>query len=210
MNFELFNQLLKSRKTILRILSDRGYVITQYEKFGIQEIKAMVTASKTNMDALRMDVEKPTGEKCRVLYSAKTIKSSLTGFISKLLNKEDNDDFVDPKTTEVILMLFDENVADVFHAAVYDQWTKHKFRIAFFRIANLVNHPSDHVLVPRHEKLQKDDTTFTPTERVKLPLIRYHEDMQARVLGLVPGDIVRINRSSPSSGEYTLYRICSP
>jgi len=34
--------------------------------------------------------------------------------------------------------------------------------------------------------------------------------MQARILGLIPGDVVKITRSSPSSGEYIMYRICSP
>jgi DNA-directed RNA polymerase subunit H (RpoH/RPB5) len=34
--------------------------------------------------------------------------------------------------------------------------------------------------------------------------------MVARILGLLPGDIVKILRPSPSAGEYISYRICSP
>jgi len=30
------------------------------------------------------------------------------------------------------------------------------------------------------------------------------------VMGLLPGDIVKITRASPSAGEYTSYRVCSP
>ncbi|NBO59967.1 MAG: DNA-directed RNA polymerase subunit H [Flavobacteriia bacterium] len=98
----------------------------------------------------------------------------------------------------------------MYHSASYEQLTSKKLRIFFFRVANLVIHPSDHVLVPKHEKLAEEDIPFPKTERAKLPLIRYHEDMQARILGLVPRDIVKITRPSPSSGVYTMYRICSP
>jgi DNA-directed RNA polymerase subunit H (RpoH/RPB5) len=34
--------------------------------------------------------------------------------------------------------------------------------------------------------------------------------MIARVMGLAPGDIVKITRPSPSAGEYVSYRICVP
>ena len=43
---------------------------------------------------------------------------------------------------------------------------------------------------------------------MNLPMIRFHEDIIARILGLVPGDIVKITRPSPQSGEYESYRVC--
>ena len=214
MNFELFDHVFRSRKTLLHILSERGYNTKPYEKFGPDEIEAMVIAGQ---DALRMDFEKvestiqPT--KCRVLYSLQKLKQRLPGFLRLLTNVDDNTDPVDPKTTEVIVMLATpegESVVEVYHAAAYEQWSSKKLRISFFRIANLVNHPSDHILVPKHEKVNKANLPFSPTERVKLPLIRFHDDIQARVLGLIPGDIVKITRPSPSCGEYIMYSICSP
>jgi DNA-directed RNA polymerase subunit H (RpoH/RPB5) len=214
-DFEFFDHLYRSRKTLLRILADRGYNTKPYEHFGPDEIEAMVIAGA---NALRMDLERPPSDdtpisKCRVLYSLTKLKSKLASFLINLTDKEKGDDAVDPLTTEVIVMLAapeGEPVVDMYHSASYEQLTSKKLRIFFFRVANLVIHPSDHVLVPKHEKLAEEDIPFPKAERAKLPLIRYHEDMQARILGLVPRDIVKITRPSPSSGVYTMYRICSP
>lgn len=216
MSFELFDHIYRSRITLLRILSSRGYNTKPFENFGIDEVEAMVVAGP---EALRMDLSLITPDpkspvtKCRVIYSLQKLKQRLPGFLRALTDKDENEDAVDPKNTEVIVMLAaieGEPVVEVYHAAAYEQWSSKKLRISFFRIANLVIHPSEHILVPKHEYIAKNEVPLTPAERMKLPLIRFHEDMQARVLGLVPGDIVKITRPSPAAGEYVVYRICSP
>jgi DNA-directed RNA polymerase subunit H (RpoH/RPB5) len=214
-DFEFFDHLYRSRKTLLRILADRGYNTKPYEHFGPDEIEAMVIAGA---NALRMDLSRAKPDdsnitKCRVLYSLTKLKSKLASFLANLTDPEKGDEAVDPIDTEVIVMLAapeGEPVVDMYHSASYEQLTSKRLRIFFFRVANLVIHPSDHVLVPKHEKLAEEEIPFPKAERIKLPLIRYHEDMQARILGLVPRDIVKITRPSPSSGVYTMYRICSP
>jgi len=214
-DFEFFDHLYRSRKTLLRILSERGYNTKPYEHFGPDEIEAMVVAGQ---NALRMDLERPKPDdsaitKCRVLYSLNKLKSKLSGFLDALTNPEKGDEAVDPKDTEVIVMLAapeGEPVVEMYHSAAYDQLSSKHLRIAFFRIANLVIHPSDHILVPKHEKVAENKMPISKAERHKLPLIRYHEDMQARILGLVPRDVVKITRPSPASGTYDMYRICSP
>jgi DNA-directed RNA polymerase subunit H (RpoH/RPB5) len=214
-DFEFFDHLYRSRRTLLRILADRGYTTRPFENFGPQEIEAMAIASG---DALRMDLERPKPvdsniTKCRVVYSLTKLKSRLGTFLNTLTDKEKGTDYVEPATTEVIVMLAapeGEAVADMFHSAAFEQYSTKGLRISFFRIANLVIHPSEHILVPKHERLSEEEIPFPKAERHKLPFIRFHEDMQARILGLVPRDIVKITRPSPSSGVYTMYRICSP
>jgi DNA-directed RNA polymerase subunit H (RpoH/RPB5) len=237
--FELIDQLYRSRLTILQILKDRDYNTKPYENVGPAEIESMLVARENttaNMKekggAFRIDVErlpmdssssdpkeqerlKKWGDspikKCRVVYTFTKLKSRLATFIGNLLNP-DSDDYVNAADTEVIVILAlpeGESVAESFHAESYRQWSTNRFRISFFRLANLVIHPSSHVLVPKHEFIAKSAVPFSPTERLKLPFIRFHEDMQARILGLVPGDVVKITRPSPASGEYTMYRICA-
>ena len=214
-DFEFFDHLYRSRKTLLRILADRGYNTKPFENFGPDEIEAMVISGP---EALRMDLERPKPSdsnitKCRVLYNLTKLKSRLPGFLGNLTDKEKGEDAVEPSNTEVIVMLAapeGEPVVDMYHTAAYEQYSTKGLRISFFRIANLVIHPSEHVLVPKHQKLSEEEIPFPKAERHKLPFIRFHEDMQARVLGLVPRDIVKITRPSPSSGVYTMYRICSP
>lgn len=215
MEFEFFDHLYRSRKTLLRILADRGYNTKPFEHFGPDEIEAMMIAGP---NALRMDLERPKPEdsnitKCRVIYSVGKLKSKLAGFLYNLTDPEKGDESVNPANTEVVVMLAapeGEPVVDMYHTAAYEQFNTKGLRISFFRIANLVIHPSEHILVPKHEKLSEADIPIPKAERHKLPFIRFHEDMQARILGLVPRDIVKITRPSPSSGIYTMYRICSP
>ncbi len=215
MEFEFFDHLYRSRKTLLRILADRGYNTKPFENFGPDEIEAMMISGP---HALRMDLtrEKPDDSnitKCRVIYSLTKLKSKLAGFLYNLTDPEKGDESVDPKDTEVVVMLAapeGEAVVDMYHTAAYEQYSSKGLRISFFRIANLVIHPSEHILVPKHEKLAEADIPFSKAERHKLPFIRFHEDMQARILGLIPRDVVKITRPSPSSGIYTMYRICSP
>jgi DNA-directed RNA polymerase subunit H (RpoH/RPB5) len=227
-SFELIDQLYRSRQTILQILRDRGYNTKPYENFGPGEIEAMLVATASNTkdkdrgSAFRIDVERISEEgskwtdssirKCRVIYAFNRLKNRVGPFVANLINGDE--DTITPADTEVIVILAlpeGEPVADAFHGIAYSSWTAHKLRISFFRLANLVIHPAEHVLVPKHEFIPKREAEklFTPTERMKLPFIRFHEDMQARILGLVPADIVKITRPSPSAGEYTIYRICA-
>lgn len=228
-SFELIDQLYRSRQTILKILKERGYNTKPYDNFGPGEIEAMLVATASNAkdkdrgSAFRIDVERIVEEgskwsdspikKCRVIYAFNRLKNRVDGFVDSLLHG-DGEDTVTPGDTEVIIILAlpeGEPVADKFHSVAYSNWTTQKFRISFFRLANLVIHPAEHILVPNHEYIPKKEAEklFTPTERLKLPFIRFHEDMQARLLGLVPADIVKITRPSPSAGEYTIYRICA-
>lgn len=230
--FELIDQLYRSRKTILQILKDRDYNVKPFEQFGPGEIEAMLVAKNSTSSrddkekgtAFRIDVERIDNKeskwadspikKCRVLYVFSKLKNRLQTFVSHLLNPEDDTDMINKEDTEVIVILAypeGESVVETFHTEAYKAWVEHKFRISFFRLGNLVIHPSEHVLVPKHELIPKKEAEklFTPSERIKLPFIRFHEDMQARILGLVPADIVKITRPSPAAGEYIIYRICA-
>jgi DNA-directed RNA polymerase subunit H len=216
--FELYDHLFHSRKTILKILSQRGYDIKPYEKFGPTEIDAMYTSNAKNPNAFRMDLTRSKEldspiTKCAVLYCLERMRNKVDNFISDLITKDDKGVVkIDPATTEVVVMLAadTEPNMEIYNQRSYTAWSSAKLRIFFFRIQNLIIHPAEHVLVPKHEKVSRDEIKSITTQPAKLPFIKYHEDMQARVLGLVPGDIVKITRPSPSSGEYIVYRICSP
>jgi DNA-directed RNA polymerase subunit H len=67
----------------------------------------------------------------------------------------------------------------------------------------------DHVYVPKHEIIPKSEAldvlkkyNCTPTE---LPLI-YVEDPAIKLLGVKPGDMIKITRESPTAGESLYYR----
>jgi DNA-directed RNA polymerase subunit H (RpoH/RPB5) len=219
MDYETLNVLFQSRKTLMKLLENRGYNMKPYEKFGPIEIAAMAAAStgSAGTGAFRMDltkVEKGPGiTNCRVEYSLNRIKNKIPGFLDAL-TEEGNEAAVNPATTELIVILL-EPIVESFHIAALTIYSSKGLRVNFFQAHTIVNNPTEHVLVPKHELVPSSEhAEFMATNRIKsktqLPLIKFHEDMIARIMGLLPGDIVKITRPSPSAGEYISYRLCVP
>ena len=101
-----------------------------------------------------------------------------------------------------------------FHLAAVKAWTAQKARLSFFPLKNIISNPSKHSFVPPHRKLSDEERdvlmkSLHLKSRFELPHIKFHFDMQARVLGLVVGDVVEIRRPSETCGEYTYYRVCT-
>jgi len=216
MDYETLNVLYLSRKTLLTILTARGYNTKPYEKFGPIEISAMAAASTGagGAAAFSMDLERPNAvngiTKCRVEYSINRVKNRISGFLSGIVGEDTG---FDTSTTELVVIVL-EPVVEAFHTAAMTNLAN-KIYVSFFQAHTIVNNPTDHVLVPKHELLPPSEhAEFLAKNKIKtkanLPLIKFHEDMIARVMGLQPGDIVKIIRPSPSSGEYISYRICVP
>ncbi len=71
----------------------------------------------------------------------------------------------------------------------------------------------DHILVPKHEVLSKEEAEeVLKTLGVKpeqLPKIR-EDDPIAKEIGAKVGDIVRIIRESPTAGKSIVYRLVIP
>ena len=219
MDYETLNVLYQSRRTLLKILGARGYNTKPYEKFGPIEIGAMASASMGagGAAAFRMDLERTDAvngiTKCRVEYSINRVKNRIAGFLSGI-TEEGNDAAIDTATTELVVILL-EPVVEAFHTASMSALATKSLRVSFFQAHTIVNNPTEHVLVPKHELLPSSEhAEFLEKHKIKakanLPLIKFHEDMIARVMGLAPGDIVKITRPSPSAGEYVSYRICVP
>ena len=121
---------------------------------------------------------------------------------------------VDPAQTTVICLI-NEPVVQVFNTASVTVWAKRNLRLSFFYIDSFQMNPMRHILVPPHEIVPKEQheglmKTMYITQRSQFPLIRYHQDPITRVIGAIPGDILKITRPSPSAGEYTVYRVCVP
>ncbi|HXU95151.1 MAG TPA: DNA-directed RNA polymerase subunit H [Candidatus Nitrosotalea sp.] len=67
----------------------------------------------------------------------------------------------------------------------------------------------DHIYVPKHEIMNKDDAMKVlekyHTKPTEMPLI-YVSDPAIRGLGVKPGDMIKITRKSPTAGESVYYR----
>ncbi len=215
MDYGVIDTTYRSRITLLNMLERSGYNVAPYRRFGPQEIEDMIGPNAIG-EALRMDLDRLEGEgpkKCVVVYRFQRQKQKIPTLMNELLGEDVPEELrVDPKTTEVIVILY-EPVVDTFHAAALNQWKKQKLRIRFFEARKIIIDPSSFAIVPKHEKMTQEETKALRKEYYLQSdahhnWIRFHEDPQARWLGLVPGDVVKITRPSPSSGEYIVYRVC--
>ena len=125
---------------------------------------------------------------------------------------------VNPETTEVLIIYMPKNISEdtlPYDKAALEALTTHKLLIQFFPMTRLVNNPLNHMLQPKFELIPSEQHKNLLEEnyarsKTQFPLIRYHHDMVARCLGLIPGDIIKITRPSYSAGEYVSYRTCVP
>jgi DNA-directed RNA polymerase subunit H len=217
MNTEVYDILFRSRKTLLTMLDKKGYDTSTYEKFGPYEIEAMIIHEKKNALHMKLPqkVESDVQKNCVVIYRLNRLKQSLVKFLASFTEDEDSEDYItDPENTELIVILLEPvNTVDAFHNAALMCYTKFKLKVSFFQADSLVNNPSEHILVPKHEIVPREEIPelkkrLNIQSVANLPFIRYHEDIQARLLGAVPGDVIKITRPSPSSGIEIIYRIC--
>lgn len=211
---DLTEAVFRSRQTLFKVLEDRNYDTSQYNKLGIDEIKVFTTVDYPNhyagLDMVLPRKDDPT-KKVRVIY---TDQGKVTQY-QRILNTISKLEGIDPVNEELIYMIQDP-VNERVHSLVASYlWFKEALKVSFFCIYEIVVNPLEHELVPRHEKVPAEEVPALMkrlhiTDRNQLPFIRFHTDPIARLIGLMPGDMVKITRPSPSSGEYIIYRTCMP
>lgn len=88
-----------------------------------------------------------------------------------------------------------------------------KINLQIFDLKLLQFNISKHEFVPKHELVTDESEVkeimekFMIKSKFQLPII-LKTDAMAKYLGLKNGDIVKITRVSPTSGEYIVYRCC--
>jgi DNA-directed RNA polymerase subunit H (RpoH/RPB5) len=215
--------LIQSRSTILDLLERRGYITTPFRKLVGPELGSAFMKNVTHSpEGLTMELQAKdgSGRTALVKYEFTDIKQQVGkgDYVTKLLPN-----LKDPAATECIVLYMmkpevKESVDDKespYDKGALNAWLKEKFKIQFFPLQRLVFNPLDHVLQPKFEIVPKDQLDQLKQEwKFKslddLPKIRFHNDMAARCLGLLPLDVVKITRPSITSGEYIEYRVCVP
>lgn len=206
-----YDLVIRSRPTILEILENRGFNVDSYKDISPDEIMKMTT---TNQSLLTINVKHKTVEDSRVIvlyYVEYPIRLRLEQELNAILDKENSP--YNPEKDQFILIL-SEPFHDIFHLKSAKLWTSNKYRISFFNLKSIVTNPARHSFVPPHRKLSDEEVaelmkSLHLKSKYELPNIKYHIDMQARVLGLIPGDVVEIKRPSETAGEYIIYRVCT-
>jgi DNA-directed RNA polymerase subunit H len=215
MQSDVLDLIVRSRPTILEILENRGYDVDAYKGVSPEEIFKLAVGSQ---ELLKITAPKKDGsnaplDRAVVIYWVDgAVRHKIDKEIAKLWDAE-NPEHYDHARDELIIIL-SEPQHEIFHAAAARQYSANKARVSFFQLKNIITNPARHIFVPPHRKLSSAEATdvlkaLHAVSKSQLPNIKFHVDMMARVLGLVPGDIVEIKRPSETAGIYKYYRVCT-
>ena len=220
--------LLRSHNTILDILEDRGYDATPYRNIAPEQILALAGGTSRGLDIVvkkKADSAAPC-ERAYVLYILQDrIRLRLGTFTRDIFEGEEAASAAEtqekpgkegkegPRQDDDMIVILNEPYHEVFDKTALQMWQNRKIRMTFFHIKHVVTHLGRHVLVPPHRKLSVEEgkaemVRWSLTQKSQLPLIKHH-DIQARLMGLVPGDIVEVLRPSPTAGVARILRICA-
>lgn len=184
--------VVRSFGTVIEMLQDRKVDLGGFAKDSISEIlEPFLSSNKTLFEITINDI--------KVIYclSAKLKWSELRKFF------EDDEEY--QLYICIVKDKMSQNNAKMLNAL--------KLNLQVFDIRHLQFNISHHHLVPKHEIVNDEEEIKQLIENLciknkfQLPII-LKSDAMAKYLGLRNGDIVRITRPSPTSGQYVSYRCC--
>jgi len=235
---EVVDLVYKSRATILTMLQKRGYDTKDYDNYTIEDVRRMLEdTSDLNALDIRCKLTDPLIDRLPNVLVRYRFMDKLKNRLHNLFAPPadtsgifgDGEDEQEPKAkgrkkphildgfnrnTDELILIVGEAVGEPFHKAASDAYNKYKTRVSIFYIKNLVKNPLDHVWVPPHDRIPKAEhelllSRLNTSSKNELPIIKHHEDMIGRILGLYPGDIVHILRDSKTAGISHAYRRCA-
>jgi|TARA_X000000368_G_scaffold418918_1_gene420742 DNA-directed RNA polymerase subunit H (RpoH/RPB5) len=197
--------IYKSRCNILDILKYRGFDISSYENFTINEINIL-----NNNNQLDILVKNNTTNKnvyvkyyLNKLLKAQTIYSSIEDLfnIDNILTKND----------DLIIIIKDEPNENL-NQIIRDIWMEDEYYISILNINRLQYNILNHSLVPKHIILSDEEATlfkkkYNIIDDSQIADISYFSPISL-ILGIRPNNIVKIIRNSKTSIESNFYRIC--
>jgi len=199
----LVNQIYKSRKYILEILKDRGFDVSEYDNFTIEELHGMIQNSQLDL------LVSSSNKKVYIKYNiTKTLRpTNVYDFIEDLFNIET----ILNKNDDLIIINKDEP-NDTIINTIKDIWLKDKMYISIINIQRLQFNILKHELVPKHTILSLEEKNslkekYNIIDDKMLPNISYFSPISL-LLGIRPGDICKIDRNSKTAIDSTFYRVC--
>lgn len=210
-NSNRINKIYKSRNVLLAQLNDRNYEISQYDNFSINEVDAMLSNSQLDM----LVTHRTNGNKVYVKYYF-TLKQS-----TRQIKPQTLDDIIEDLYTieevltkkDTLMIIIDDEPNDTILAKLRYIYEREQLFVIIHNINRLQTNILKHEMVPAMRVLNEEETVelknrlHIKNEHLQLPEISRF-DPQALVVGVRPGEICKIDRSSVTALNTEYYRIC--
>lgn len=205
------SRLFRIRRTILEMLSDRGYAVLNSEEDLLQprEVFASEFAGQNyNRESLTLLRQKKDDDKDQIyVFFPEEIKNKPLG-VKPLLERSQRMEKDGVKNAIVVL---ETGLTPFAKKTVAELNAGDQARMEVFIENELIVNITQHVLVPKHEVLSVEDKKALlrryKLKESQLPRIQ-KTDPIARYYGLTHGSVVKITRPSETAGRYVTYRLC--
>jgi DNA-directed RNA polymerase I, II, and III subunit RPABC1 len=194
-------KLFRSRKTILEMLTDRGYnIIKELHMNDKGEFKKLFYSK--NLD-FRVETEGKVPVFIKFMLNFKIKPNMIKDTIDNIRDEH----FGDESHSKIILVTKakpNTNISKIFKDK--------EFRgTELFWLNTVIFNITHHIMVPKHTKMSEEDVRkllgdLFIQNKFHLPVM-LKSDPITRYLDLSSGDVCRITRYSPTSGQYYSYRV---
>lgn len=205
-NSTIISNIYKSRVHILEQLKERGYDVSNYNEFSINEVNIMY-------ENKQLDMLLSSDKKNKVYIKYNIYKNITPNIIYNTINDLfDIENILDKETDEVIFILKQEP-NDKLQNIVDQIYYNEKIFITLIDIKRLQFNILNHILVPKHEILSDEEVreikeTYSITNiDTQLPTISRFDPVSLAV-GLRPRQVCKITRNSKTAIQESYYRIC--
>ena len=209
----LISKIYKSRNIILNILKSRGFNVDDWSDFSVTEVQAMF-----NSKELDMLLENPkTKKKVYVKYHLSGTKggtsmsrlgtSHIYDYVDDLFDIEEvltsNDDLIiisKDKTNQTIKDLIEQ------------LFIKDKKFVNIYNFNDYLFNVLEHEMQPKFRILSKEEKEkimkqYNITKDKEFPDISRFDPV-SQAIGVRPGEVMEITRSSPTAVKSVYFRIC--
>jgi len=200
--------VFKSRQNLLKLLSQQGYDIKDYEEFSVNETHIMY--NNKQLDMMLTSQKEGETKKVYVKYHlAKTLRrENINDYIDDLYNLEQ----VLTKTDTLVIVIKQEP-HDTLLNILNQIWEQDGIFIVIYNLDRLQFNILDHEYVPKHIILNVDEINemkkrYNITNNTELPEISRYDPV-AQAIGMRPGQICKIIRPSKTAITSDYYRLCS-
>ena len=207
----IISTVYTSRNTILDLMGKQGYNIEDYGNFSVNEVNSMKQNNQLDMLLEKKEENPVTKRKNKIYiryYLGKTIRpSNLQEMIDDLFNLEEI-----LKKDDTLFIIIKDEINETLTNELKHIWESDGIFIVIENIKRLQFNILDHELVPKHTIVPESEVVnimkkYNITDKIQFPDISRFDPV-ARAIGLRPGQLCHIVRSSKTAIKADYYRIC--
>jgi DNA-directed RNA polymerase subunit H (RpoH/RPB5) len=200
--------LFKSRNILLQLLASQGMDVSNYTDYGVAEVQTMYVNNQLDM-LLTTEKDVHPAKKVYVKY-----------YLAKTLRRENINHMIDDlfyleqvlQPTDTLIIVMKQEVNDTVIGILNEIWEKDGIFIVVHSLDRLQFNILEHQYVPEHVVLTGGEQEevlkkYNITDTKQMPSISRYDPV-ALAIGLRPGQICKITRSSKTSVTSLFYRYC--